>query len=381
MAGLEHVEPEPITSRPLRRRSIRWAIALVIGVFAWFALERLLARVDWVAVGGALSGLAGWVIVPLLLALVLRQLCNAVPLTFYVPGLSLFRSTLSDTAANLVGTFAPPPSDMVLRIAMFRSWRLDPAAGITGGALNSIKFYAIRFLAPPLGLVLLGIHQAERRQWVFAIGCVVVAAVLLGGLVLLLRAEPIAAWLGRTAGRIVRPFRPSVDPQAWSDYLVGLRAQSSESLRRGLLPSMLALVGMVLADVSILLLSIRGVGIPASALGVLDIAPALMILYPLTLLPLFGLGVLDALLVGSLTTVAGLAFEPDVVAAVVIWRVTTIIGTLALGLLTLGWWRLTTRSTAAPADSADPANDLVGDAAEPVRSAVDTPPHPERGST
>lgn len=330
-------------ARPLRSRLLRGAIVAVIAVFAWFALERLVGRVDWRAVGDALSGLAGWVFVPLVLVLVVRQLFNSVPLTFYVPGLTLFRSLLSDLAANLVGTFAPPPSDLVLRIAMFRSWRLDAAAGVTGGALNTAKFYAVRFLAPPLGLLLLGVHQAERRQWVLAIGCMAVAAVLLGALVLLLRSDEIAAWLGRTAGSLAQRVKRDVDPQRWADSLVALRIQSAGSLRRGLAPSMLALVGMVLADAAILVLSIRGVGIPAGALGLLDIYPALLILYPLTLLPLFGLGVLDALLVGSLTTIAGPAFEADILAAVVVWRVTTIIGTLALGLVTLAWWRVTTR--------------------------------------
>ncbi|WP_156253400.1 lysylphosphatidylglycerol synthase domain-containing protein [Pseudactinotalea terrae] len=336
----------------LGRRLLRWAIALAVAIFAWFALQRLIGRVDWSAVWGALSGLAGWVVLPLLLALVLRQLLNSVPLTYYVPGLTLGKSMLSDTTANLVGTFAPPPSDLVVRISMFRSWRLDPAAGVTGGALNTAKFYAIRFLAPPLGLLLLGVHEAERRQWLLALACVVVAAVLLGGLVLLLRSDEIAGWLGRTAGSVVRRFRKDVDPRAWADSLVDLRARSADSLRRGLLPSMLALVGMVLADATILVLSARGVGIPAGTLTALEIIPALLILYPLTLLPLFGLGVLDAVLVGSLTTMAGLAYEADVVAAVVIWRFTTILGTLALGLVTLGWWRLTTRNVD---DEGDPA--------------------------
>jgi hypothetical protein len=344
-------------SRSLRSRLLRWVIIAVIAVFAWFALEGLVGRVDWRGVADAFSGLPLWVLAPLLLVLLVRQLLNAVPLVYYVPGLGVVRSALSDTTANLVATFTPPPGDIVLRVAMFRSWRLDPVAGMTGVTLNSAKFYAIRFVAPVLGLILLGGYGATRRQWLLALACALIAFVLLGGLVLMLRSDAMARWLGRTAGRVVRRFRKGTDPEAWAAALVTLRATAADAVRRGLLPSMVALVGMVLADATILAVAVRAVGVPAADLPLLEIYAALLLIYPLTLLPLFGLGVLDAVLVAALTTAAGVALEADLIAAAVIWRVVTIVGTLALGLLTLAIWRLTTRGTT-PDLAADPAPDI-----------------------
>ena len=64
-----------------------------------------------------------------------------------------------------------------------------------------------------------------------------------------------------------------------------------------------------------------------------------LVVYPLTALPLAGLGVLDATLVVAYTEVAGVAAEPAIVAALVLWRVVTILGALALGGISLGWWR------------------------------------------
>lgn len=325
--------------RRVTRPWVRVLLWLAIGVFAWFALSRLVGAVDWPAVGAAFGRLSWWVAAPLLGALLLRQALNAVPLTFYVPGLGLARSMQNDLAANLVATFAPPPSDIVLRVTMFRSWRLDPVLGMTGVTLNTAKFYAVRFTAPVLGLVLAAGTGIERRQWVVAALCGLVAVALLTGLVLLLRSEALAARLGRLAGRIARRVRRTVEPEQWAQGLVRIRREASGSLRRGLAPSMAALVGMVLADALVLVVALRAVGVPADALPLLDVLAAFLLAYPLTLLPLFGLGVLDALVVGTWATVAGVAFEPELVAATIVWRVVTIGGTLLLGLLVVTRWR------------------------------------------
>lgn len=186
-----------------RRRWVRAAVWLVVGVCAWVAVTRLVGAVDWSAVADAFEGLPVLVVVPLVLALLLRQTLNAVPLTYYVPGLALRRSMQNDLTANVVATFTPPPSDIVVRVAMFRSWGVDPTAGMAGVTLNTAKFYAVRFLAPTLGLLLLVWGGVDRRQWVVAVVCGLVAAVMLTALVLLLRGPPggVVRAHGGAAGR------------------------------------------------------------------------------------------------------------------------------------------------------------------------------------
>ena len=58
---------------------------------------------------------------------------------------------------------------------------------------------------------------------------------------------------------------------------------------------------------------------------------AFLIAYPLTLLPFFGLGVLDATLAAGWVYLAGDDLEPEIVAGLVVWRVTTLLGALGLG--------------------------------------------------
>lgn len=343
---------------PWRRRVVRVAVWTLIAVFAWFGLTRIVGAVDWSAVAAAFGSLDPLAtVVPLVGLLVVRQVLNAVPLVYYVPGLTWGQSVRNDLAANVVATVAPPPGDIVLRVAMFRSWGLDPVRGMTGVTLNSFKFYAVRFLAPSLGLILLTGTELAHRQWFLAGLCLAVTAAILGALVLLLRSDALAARVGRWTGSVVaalaRLVRRTVDVDRFPARTVELRHQASDSLRRGLLPSMLALVGMVLVDASILALALRGVGVGAGSLPLLEILGWVLLAYPLTTLPLFGLGVLDALVVGAWTTTAGIELESSIVAATIVWRIITILGPIALGALVLVDWRV--RGRRRSVDGGDPA--------------------------
>lgn len=327
-------------ARPARWRPwVKRGVVLVVGAVALRVVVELVGTVDWTQVGQAFSRLAWWTFAVLAAVLVLRQVCNAVPLAIYVPGLGLRRSLQNDLSANLIGTAAPPPADMVLRIAMFRSWRIDPVVGMTGVSLNMLTFYSVRFLAPVLGVALIAVQGVERRQWFIAGLSGTVSAVILVGLLLVLRGEGLAAWLGGSAGRLVRRVRPVTDPEQWATALARISATSSETLRSGLLRAVVALVGMLVVDGLLLLLALRFVGVGADALSAIDVLSGFLLAYPLTLMPLFGFGILDAALLAAWVTVAGTVQEPAIVAGLVVWRGVTILGPLLIGLLTLGWWR------------------------------------------
>lgn len=302
-------------------------------------LVSLVGSVDWQQVAVALQKLS-WASAPALLALlVLRQSLNGVPLARFVPGLGFRRAVQNDLTANLVGTVAPPPGDVVVRVAMFRSWGIAAVDGMPGVTLNSLVFYVIRFSVPILGVLLLvGEGLAGAQVWL-SLGSLLVATAMVTGLVLVSRGERAARLLGGTAGRVVSQFRDGVDPEVWAESVAGFRATMSRRLVSGLPMSMVALTAMVLTDGLIVLLSLRLVGVTGSLLPPLVVLGTFLVVYPLTALPLAGLGVLDAALVVAYTEVAGVAAEPAVVAGLVLWRVVTLLGALALGCLSLGWWR------------------------------------------
>jgi uncharacterized membrane protein YbhN (UPF0104 family) len=334
-----------------RFRQSRWWLLLVrplIFLAVSFIVARLLislvGSVDWQQVLTALGRLS-WAQVPLLLALLLvRQACNSVPLAVFVPGLGFRRGFQNDLTANLVGTVAPPPGDVLVRVSMFRSWGISPVDGMPGVTLNSLAFYVIRFSIPILGVLVLIREDLSAAQVWSAVISLVVAAAIVVMLILVSRGERFARLLGRWAAFVVARFREDVDADAWAAAVTDFRGRMSTRLVRGLPPALAALAAMVVTDGVIVLVSLRLVGVDAPLLPIAIVLGSFFVAYPLTALPLAGLGVLDAALVVAYTEFAGPAAEPEIVAGLVVWRVVTLIGTLVLGALTFGWWNWQTRT-------------------------------------
>jgi uncharacterized membrane protein YbhN (UPF0104 family) len=329
-----------------RFRASRWwtlfvrpLLFLLLSFVVARILISLVGSVDWQQVATALGRL-DWAQLPVLLALLLlRQAFNSVPLAVFVPGLGFRRAFQNDLTANLVGTLAPPPGDVIVRVSMFRSWGVPPIDGMPGVTLNSLTFYVIRFGIPIVGVLLLIREDLSSAQIWSAVLSLVVAAAIVVALLVVSRGERFARLAARRAAVVAARFRAGVDAETWAEAVAGFRARMSTRLVRGLPPSLASLAAMVVTDGVLVVVSLRLVGVDGSALPLAIVLGSFFVAYPLTALPLAGLGVLDAALVVAYTDTAGVSAEPEIVAALVVWRVVTLIGTLLLGALTFGWWR------------------------------------------
>jgi hypothetical protein len=327
------------------RLLLKPAIALLISVAVGYIIIGFVGAIDWPAVTSAFGRLRWWQVLPLVAVLLLRQVLNGVPLAQFVDGLNLGRSVENDLAANLLGTVTPPPGDVVIRVAMFKSWNISALDGMAGVTLNMVTFYAVRLVMPSIGLLLLAIVGAETGNIGLAVVFMLAAVAIIAGLLLVLSHERWAVLLGRLAARVARTLRREADPDEWSRTVVDFRARVTAGLPAKLTRSMVALVFMVLADATILTLALRFTDVGADRLPALFIVGTFCTAYPLTVMPLFGFGVLDATLLAAFTEAAGLAAEPSIVAALAIWRGVTLLGTLALGaVVTLNWRRHTRRA-------------------------------------
>jgi hypothetical protein len=329
--------------RPTWKRYAKPVLLVALSLAVGWIIIGLVGRVDWAAVAAALGKLDPWQAVPLLAGLLLRQYLNAIPLARFVPGLGTVDSMRNDLAANLAGTVAPPPGDVVLRVAMFNSWGVNPVQALSASTLNMIMFYSVRFIAPIVGVALIGFEQVDPGQVTAAVAMAALSVGLIVAMMLVMRGDRLAALIGYSAGRVVRRFRAEVDPDKWAGVVVEFRAGMSATLNRELPVGMVAMLAMVLADAAILGMSLRFVGVGASVLPFWVILGAFLIAYPLTTLPMFGLGVMDAAMVAAWVGVAGLAHEASIVAGIVIWRVVTLLGTLALGAAVTVHWRRQSR--------------------------------------
>jgi hypothetical protein len=313
--------------RPL----VRPALVVVLSIAVGYIIVGFAGAIDWGAVASAFARLSWLQVIPLIVVLLVRQVLNGVPLSQFVNGLSLRRSVQNDLAANLLGTVSPPPGDVVIRVAMFKSSGVSALDGMAGVTLNMLTFYAVRLLMPSIGLVLLAIVGAETGNVGLAVLFVLAAIAIIAGLLLVLVYERWAVLLGRLAARVAQTLRREADPDEWSRTVVDFRTRVSAGLPAKLARSMAALVLMVLADATILTLALRFTDVGADRLPLLFIVGTFCTAYPLTVMPLFGFGVLDATRLAAFTEAAGLDAEASIVAALAIWHGVTLLGTLALG--------------------------------------------------
>lgn len=345
--GRDGAPPAPeARSRPAWVRPV--LIVVILVVCGWLA-STFLGAIDWALVGEALARLSAWQVLVLLVVLLLRQTLNAFPLALFIEGLGAVRALLNDLVAAVMAIVAPPPSDLVVRVAMFRTWGIEPSRGLAGATMNMLVFYVNRFAAPLVGLCVLFVLGNGTQRVAAAVASVVVAVVMAVVVTLMVRRETFAVRLGRAAGRIAQRVRSSVDPEEWVTSATGFQEHIAAGYHRAFPRSLLLLTVMVLTDACILLLSLRFVGVSATDVPAYEVIGIFFLAYPLTLPPLMGLGIYDVVLLGAFMELGGAALEPELVAALTVWRAVTILGPMALGGVVMLVWRSRSRGTTAPA--------------------------------
>ena len=314
---------------------------LAVAAAATVVVVRLVGAIDWSEVWDALTHLSWWQPIVLLVVLVVRQVLNALPLALYIPGVSAYRATVNDLGAILMSTVAPPPSDLALRMAMFNSWGVPTPKGLAGTVMNTLTFYIVRFAAPAVGFLLLAVLSRPPGPRWFELLSIAISVSILIGVLFIVRSDSVARRVGATAARLARRFRKDIDPDAWVRACLGFRRDIAARFRHGFPRSLVALAGMLLADLAILALCLRFVGVDGTGVGLLAIAIAYLFAYPFTIFPLQGIGVVDALVLAALVEAGGLDVEAASVAALLVWRIFTVAGPVLMGVGALTIWRRT----------------------------------------
>jgi uncharacterized membrane protein YbhN (UPF0104 family) len=325
-----------------RRRWVRRLVLLALALVASFVIIDRVGRIDWDAVWDALGHLSWWQPLVLLVVLCLRQVLNAIPLHYFIEGLSVARATMNDLGAILMAMIAPSPADYALRVAMFNSWSIPAARGLAGALMNTLTFYIVRFSAPLAGFVLLAAVGGDLSyRWADLIS-VAIAAGIVAGVLLVLHSDSLARTVGSRTARVIRRVRRTVDPESWAQACVDFRGHIAARFRYGFPRSLAGMAGMLLTDLALLVLCLRFVGVTASDASAADIAIAYLFAYPLTILPFTGIGIVDSLIVAALVEAGGSDVEAAAVAGLIVWRVFTLGIPVAMGLGALTLWRRTT---------------------------------------
>ncbi|PRZ35210.1 lysylphosphatidylglycerol synthase-like protein [Antricoccus suffuscus] len=321
-----------------RRVALVAAKILVVLLGIWLAIAAL-RQVNWAQVGDGLGRLVWWEILVVALIVMARQVVNASTLLILLPGLRFSSALSTALSGTLIQTLSPPPADTVLRLSILRSYNIETTRGAAVLVLDTVVFYIARFVAPIVGLVLaLWALPLEPIQIWMAVGGAAAAAVLIGSLAVISKGEQIAGRFGRRVGELVKRLRSSIDPEAWAVAMTRFQRESATGMARRIGLATPTMLGFVAVDCAVLVACLRFVGVPGSDIGYLAVLAALLCLYPLTVFPFAGLGVLDASLI-VLINAEGIVAQPDLVAALVIWRAATLLLPLIPGLVALIYWR------------------------------------------
>jgi uncharacterized membrane protein YbhN (UPF0104 family) len=338
--------PRPGASVTLRSR--RWlglAGLLAVAVVGTVAAFRLIGGVDWEAAWDALRQLSWWQTPLLVVLLLLRQIVNTLPLSFYVAGVPRYRVAFHDPIAVAVGIIAPPPSDLAVRTAMLSSWGVPVAAAAAGALLHKLTFWIVRFGVPLVGIGILLLRGDALGLAVLDLVSIAFAVALVVVLLLVMRSEALASRVGRRGGSLAARFRP-VDRAAWAASCVRFRACVAGRFRGGFPRALAAMSAMLAIEVVMLVLCLRFVGADRVAAPTSVVVAAYATTYPLTIFPFAGLGLLDAAVVGAITAVGGNDVTAPAMAALIVWRGFTLGGPVLLGAASAVLWRHTPGSGA-----------------------------------
>jgi putative heme transporter len=317
------------------------ALVLVVGVFA-FVLPRV---ADYGQVWDVISRLSLGEIAALAAAAIVNLATFAPPWMAALPGLSFVRAlVLSQASTAAAGVL--PGGDAVgiaLSYTMLRRWGFTVEQVTVGSAATTVwnMFANVLFAVAAVGLLAIA-GESHALLTTAAIVGTAAAAVGIALFAVALYDDRSARLIGGLAQRswnaLARLLRRS-PAVGLEERLVAFRREAVGLLRQRWLPLTAATLAGHLTVFLVLLVSLRAVGVPSSAVSVAEVFAAWSLIRILTTIPITpgGLGVVELGLSGALVSFGG--DRAAVVAAVLLYRVLTYVPPIAIGGGCLLVWR------------------------------------------
>ena len=337
------------------RRVIAAVVAVVVigGVFL-FVLPKI---ADYGEVWATITGLTWRQVVMLGLAVLLNIATFAPPFMVALPGLGFLRA-LVVTQASTASTYVAPGGAAVgvgVSWAMLRAWRFQRSAVTLAVTLTGVWNQLFLLGAPALALALLSIAGGTTAllKTVALIG-LAVFVVAVAAFAAAVSSDELAHGIGNLAARLASWSLRLVKrgPVKWGGAsLVVFRHQAIGLLRRRWWTLTLATVAGQLAVFVVLVVCLRTLGVSTDQVTLTEAFAAWALVRLLGSLPITpgGVGFVELGLTGALVGFGG--DNEGVVAAVLLYRVLTVLPTLVLGLLAGVVWKRLRPSDASVAEA------------------------------
>jgi len=350
----------PVVKLPRKRSRTRQivggalAVAVVAGVFV-FVLPRIADYRDVWDVVEILS----WQQLLALAGATLLNLATYAPASMAaLPGLRLrqaFVVTQASTASTYIAPGGAAPG-IAVSYAMLRGWgfkgRAVTLAVTVIGVWNQLAIFGF----PVVALALLAI-VGERNPLLETVALIGLGVLVVGVGIFAagLSSQRLASQVGELAARMVSRLKTLIrrDPVTWGgESLVRFRRETIGLLRRRWHVLTAAILAGQLTVFLVLLVALRVLDVPSSDVSGIEVFASWSIIRVLGSLPITpgGLGIVELGLTSLLVSFGG--GQPEVVAAVLVYRFLTIVPTLILGLAAGATWKRHHPGALSAADSA-----------------------------
>jgi putative heme transporter len=335
---------DPAPGRPSRwRLLVRLVLAVAVVAAVYFGLLPKLVDVD--QVWATLRAMTWLELATLLAAAVWNLVSYLLPQLAALPGLSLRQAVLESHASTAVGNLMPAGQAVGLGV----TWRFYNSYGFGRGPITlSLLVQGVwnNFIKLGMPIVALGLlvvsGDAAGALAVPAVVGLVVFVLALAGFAFGLSGERRAARLGGALAngvawlrRLVhRPGRPD-----WAREAVAFRAQAITLLRGRWHWLTLTTLASHLSLFLVLLLALRHVGVSEAEVSWIEALAAFALVRLLSAFPITpgGIGVVELGLAAALVLAGG--DNAQVVAAVLVFRLLTLVLPIPIGALTWWLWR------------------------------------------
>jgi uncharacterized membrane protein YbhN (UPF0104 family) len=326
-----------------KSRIVAMVVSVVVigGVFL-FVLPRI---ADYRAVWDTIKGLTWEQVVVLAIAELVNLATFAPPYMSALPGLGYWRASVISQASTASTYVAPGGAAVGMGIAfgMLRGWGFTSGAVTLAVTLTGVWNQLFMLAAPAVALGLLTFAGGSNTtlQIVAVIGFAVFV-VAMAAFVAALASNGLARWVGDLAARVASRGLRLIKrkPVTWDgESLVRFRLETVGLVRRRWHVLTLSTCAGQLSVFAVLVVCLRVLGVGESQVTLTEAFAAWTFVRLLGSLPITpgGVGIVELGLTGALVGFGGA--NDAVVAAVLLYRVVTVVPTLVLGLVAGALWR------------------------------------------
>lgn len=336
----DDVEPAP----PNKRKAI-FAIltAVVVGFIVFGVIFPQL--VDWGDVAEVLRNVDPIDLVVIFGLGAIRYFPAGKIYSIVLPGLSFKRGTQSWVATTGVSSTLPG-FDLVLRVAMYRGWGFSIERTMSAMFMSGIVEMSTKLLLATMAVLIWGLVTLDLGALGIAAVATLVLVVLAALVRAVLRSEDTARRFGEQIERATHWGMSKLKRQAPDDLVdrvLDVRLEARDVLgNRWQQAFLFAFIGQAFVF-TILLLSIRAVGIDSSVLGWSDILLGYAITTIVTSIPITpgSVGIAELVLVGCFTAIAGREVGPLATAGVLLYRLSVWLLPIIIGWIVTMRWQAT----------------------------------------